>query len=225
MSEKRKARELAYKTWVECGQNFSETERRLGRADLGLPVSRQTLMEWSNKYDWKGRAARVEAEEKKVEAELAENGLIKALGKQKERYEKYFDAMADGAVDNQACYAFCGLVKTMISVGRARTISRGDAEGAEEKKGEDREKEPQAYVAPRVFVDEEDRIRGLEETVDLWIGRILADPGEGERGCLEGYSRGACTDRSIEGEERDGARTCGEFSGGLHGKDISPRRA
>jgi hypothetical protein len=179
MNEKQRARELAYKVWVECGGNFSETERKLKRADLGLPVSRQTLMSWAGKYDWKGRAARVEAEERKREAAVAEDGLVAALGKQKERYERYFDTMAEGVVDNQACYAFCGLVKTMIGVRRGKTFTAETAE--KESKSQITNSQSlitsdQSPVTIHKSLNDEERIAALEEMVDLSIGRLLADP-------------------------------------------------
>ena len=168
MSEKTQARELAYRTWIECGQNFSETERRLKRADLGLPVSRQTLMAWAQKYDWKNRAASLEAEMQRQAASIAENGLVAALGKQKQRYEDYFEALAAGVVDNQACYAFCGLVKTMIAV-RRRTEDRG-------LRTEDEAPKTENEVPARVISGDEERIAALEELVDVRIGRVLGDP-------------------------------------------------
>lgn len=159
MSEKKRAREDAYKTWVGCGQNFSEAERQLKRE--GLPVSRQTLTAWAERYDWKGRAARSEAEKQKEETAVSEAALVHALERQKQRYEVYFDAMQPGIVDNQACYAFCGLVKTIIAVRREAGNGKQEGKSAEQ---------------DLIVRNDEERVAAIEKMVDVQIGRILADP-------------------------------------------------
>jgi hypothetical protein len=180
VGEKQKARELAYETWRECGQNFSEAERKLRQPEIGLPVSRQTLMAWAEKYDWKGRAARAESEKESREARESaardEDALVGALARQKERYEKYFDTLDPSKVDNQACYAFCGLVKTMIQVRRGLTfIPRGAGEMGQETGAGQAEAESELPLA-RVISGEADRISAIEEIVDVLLGRVLADP-------------------------------------------------
>jgi len=168
MSEKQRARDLAYRVWVQCGQNFSETERKLKR-DCELPVTRQTLMAWAEKYGWKGRAARTEAEMQNQQTAIMEGALVAALARQKERYEKYFDELGVGKIDNQACYAFCGLVKTMISVKRQPGLQPESAlqGGAED---------PKTEVHAKVISGDEERVSAIEGLIDLWLGKVLADP-------------------------------------------------
>jgi hypothetical protein len=115
MGAKHEARELAYNTWRDCGQNLSETERRLSR-DHGLPVSRQTLTDWCTKYDWKERAARVEIEASRQQTGTDDQTFLAALLAQKERYEKYFESLALGQVDNQATFAYSRLLKSLVEI-------------------------------------------------------------------------------------------------------------
>ncbi len=112
MSAKAEARDLAYRTWCESGQNLSETERKLNRD--GLPVTRQTLAEWREKYDWPGRAARAECAEADKAAALTDDALILALLAQKKRYEDYFESLVRGQIDNQALYAYSNILKTLV---------------------------------------------------------------------------------------------------------------
>lgn len=123
MSAKHEARELAYSVWRECGQNLSECERILNR-DRGLPVSRQTLTEWAQKYDWKVRAARVEAVEAEVDDAVSDYGLLKSLLAQKKRYEAYFESLDPSAIDNQAMYAYNGVLKNLVELRRLNDAAR-----------------------------------------------------------------------------------------------------
>lgn len=113
MSAKAEARELAYNVWRECGQNLSETERVLNR-DRDLPVTRQTLAEWRDKYDWPGRAARTECAESQKARGISDDALITALLAQKDRYEEYFESLTRGQIDNQALYAYSNILKTLV---------------------------------------------------------------------------------------------------------------
>ena len=112
---KHEARELAFQTWRECGQNLSECERLLNR-DKGLPVSRQTLTEWCKKYNWEARAARAEALEIRKAEAFSDDAILSALLDQKERYEQYFDSLQMGVIDNQALFAYSGLLKNLLAL-------------------------------------------------------------------------------------------------------------
>lgn len=108
--------ETAYRTWRECGQNVEMTLRQMEKK--GWKLSRPTIYEWADKYAWKDRAARAEAEEHKAADAVknAEDNAVRSLEKVRERYERYFDAMSEGTVDNQAMYAYTGVVKSIAEI-------------------------------------------------------------------------------------------------------------
>jgi len=119
-------RELAYQTWRECGQNLSETHRKMN-GELGYVISRQTLHEWKTRYDWEGRAARAEAEEKHLAEATSDEALLVVLLKQKKKYEEYFDSLELGKIDNQAVYGYNSILKTIVDIrpkGDAAEIDR-----------------------------------------------------------------------------------------------------
>lgn len=115
MAAPTKTRELAYKVYRECGQNISETVRIMN-SQHGYAVSRQSVTEWSKKYDWEARAATAEAEEKERKDAISNDALLSVLITQKKRYEKYFNALAIGSVDNQAIYAYNSILKTLLDI-------------------------------------------------------------------------------------------------------------
>lgn len=127
MSAKAEARDIAYRTWCECGQNLSETERRLNQN--GLPVTRQTLAEWREKYDWPGRAARTEASCKERKEATSDEAILSSLLMQKERYEEYFTSLQKGQVDNQALYAYSALLKTLVELRQGTSAFKTDVFG------------------------------------------------------------------------------------------------
>ncbi len=109
-------REDAYKTWRECGQNIERTMRSLSKK--GYFITKPTLYAWIEKYNWKDRAARAEAEEQKGK-EAMENHDAKAitsLDAVRERYEKYFATLGDNVVDNQAMFAYTGIIKSISEI-------------------------------------------------------------------------------------------------------------
>jgi hypothetical protein len=112
-------RELAYRTWRECGQNIELTIRTLKERD-GLPVTKPTLYDWIKKYTWKERAARAETEEQKAgDIQISfEEKMLADLVKQKEKYEKYFETLKEGTTDNQAMYAYTALVRLIADIQR-----------------------------------------------------------------------------------------------------------
>jgi len=159
MSAKVEARETAYRTWCECGQNLSETERRLNR-DCGLPVSRQTLTEWRDKYDWPGRAARAEAAVAIQDAATNPQSFLSALLEQKERYEEYFKTLPIGKIDNQALFAYSNILKTLVDLSaKAQSVAT------------------QAAVDSRREIEsDEDALAALEEVISTKLNRMLANP-------------------------------------------------
>jgi len=117
-------RELAYRTWCECGQNCELTIRTL-KDRHGLPISKPTLYEWIEKFNWKDRAARAEAEVQRVQDVAAigsESRFIADLEKQKTKYDRFFESLGDSGIDNQAMYAYNSLVKTIVDI-KAKTAA------------------------------------------------------------------------------------------------------
>lgn len=108
-------RELAYSVWCECGQNLSECHRKMN-GEHGYVISRQSLHEWKTKYDWEGRAARVEAEKMMMADATSNDAILAPLLKQKTKYEEYFDSLEVGKVDNQAVYGYNSILKTILDI-------------------------------------------------------------------------------------------------------------
>jgi len=118
---------LAYDIWSRCGQNLSECERLL-KSEHKFKISRQTLTEWKEKYDWQGRAARAEAEQDNQAEEITDRSILKALLAQKKKYDAYFENQPRGTIDNQAVYAYSNLLKKIVDMnskdGGGETIDR-----------------------------------------------------------------------------------------------------
>ncbi len=89
------------------------------KKDHGMSVTAPTLYAWIEKYTWKDRAARAEAEEQRVkDVGLGfEDKMMASLIEQKESYEKYFKTLGHSP-DNQATYAYTNLIKTIIDIKR-----------------------------------------------------------------------------------------------------------
>lgn len=110
--------EAAYQTWRKCGQNVEMTCRELEKT--GYRISKPTIYDWSEKYNWKDRAARAEAEEQKVkdvQCSVLEKALL-TLSKQQEKYEKWFEAQEPTAIDSQVTHAYNNLVQMIMKVDR-----------------------------------------------------------------------------------------------------------
>ena len=109
-------REDAYRTWRECGQNIEQTAAALGKK--GYFISRPTLYDWIEKYGWKERAARAEVEERKAGDKMmnAESRALAGLERVQARYEKYFETLGEGKVDNQAMFAYTGIIKSIAEI-------------------------------------------------------------------------------------------------------------
>jgi len=109
-------REDAYRAWRECGQNIEQTLSALKKKEYS--ISKPTLYDWIEKYGWKERAARAEAEEQKANdlTANAESRALASLEKVQTRYEKYFETLGEGKVDNQAMFAYTGIVKSCAEI-------------------------------------------------------------------------------------------------------------
>jgi hypothetical protein len=152
-------REHAYKTWRACGQNITETVREL--VSVGFKFSRKTITEWCEKYDWKNRAARAEAEEARLSTELDETSILTDLQLIRKRYKEAFDKMATGApVDNQTAYAFAKVCRAIYDIS-----NKEDKNGFRTPQTEER---PVDHIAGGI--DE------LKNAIRKEIGALLADP-------------------------------------------------
>jgi len=117
-------RELAYSTWCECGQNIELTIRTL-KDKHGLPVSKPTIYDWIEKFNWKERSARAESEKQRIRDAACistEDRFIADLERHKRMYERFFDSLGEGSIDNQAMYAYNNLVKTIVDI-KAKTAA------------------------------------------------------------------------------------------------------
>lgn len=110
-------RELAFRTWREQGQNVERTIKAL-KQDHGIPVTKPTLYDWMEKFNWKERATRAEVEERKINDVVTsdEAKILADLEKQRQKYERYFDSLGDAAIDPQATYAYNSLAKTISDI-------------------------------------------------------------------------------------------------------------
>jgi hypothetical protein len=115
--------ELAYQTWRECGQNDTETARRLEAK--GFKLSRQTVIEWKEKYNWLERSARVEAEDQRARSatDNLQTKLLTSLVIQQQRYDAYFTTIAP-RIDTYAITAYTALVKTIAEIDRKKMIAK-----------------------------------------------------------------------------------------------------
>lgn len=110
-------REAAFRKWRSCGQNIQLTQKELKKT--GYIISQPTLYDWSEKYNWKERAARAEAEEQKSNDAItsAEGKAIASLTKIQKRYEDYFEGLEPGArIDAQDVHAYKGVVTAIADI-------------------------------------------------------------------------------------------------------------
>lgn len=157
-------REFAYTLWCECGQNLSECHRKMN-GEHGYVISRQSLHEWKEKYNWEARAARTEAEKMMMADATSDDAILAPLLKQKEKYEAYFNGLEVGKVDNQAVYGYNAILKTILDI---------------RQKIEDRKKEGQAdHVAGAgiMIKTPEDAIAALQTAVENKLNAMLAQTG------------------------------------------------
>ncbi len=117
-------REVSYRIWCECGQNVELTIRTL-KERIGLSLTKPTIYDWIEKFNWKDRAARKDEEAQRVQNAAAvtdEGRMIADLEKQKKKYDRFFETLGDAGIDNQAMYAYNNLVKTIIDI-KAKTAA------------------------------------------------------------------------------------------------------
>lgn len=127
------SRELAFQTYRECGGNKELTLRELEKK--GLKLSKPTLYEWIEKFNFDGRLVKADAENQRT-ADLQESFekkmMLKLVG-QLEKYEKYFEENTD--IDNQATYAYTNLLKVIVEISRRLPAKEGLPEGQVKKTG------------------------------------------------------------------------------------------
>lgn len=109
------ARELAFHTYYECGGNVEKTVREL--KEKGYGISKPTLYDWIEKFNFKDRMAAADAKALEIREAMrtTEEDLLLSLLKQKGKYEIHFESQGE-KIDNQAQYAYAGLVKTIIDI-------------------------------------------------------------------------------------------------------------
>ena len=114
-------RELAFKRYCENGGNIEGTLRVLEKD--GLKLSKPTFYEWLKKYNFEERRLKVDIERQKArDSQISfEEKMLNDLVRQKDKYEKYFDA--NDGLDNQATYAYTGIIKTIIDVKKKLAVS------------------------------------------------------------------------------------------------------
>jgi len=124
MSIDTELRELAYTIWRDNGQNLAKVERLL-KQEHRTPISRQTLTVWRDQYGWEARAGQAEAQEKLLkDATRIETLLADLLGR-KTQYDTYFENLPVGKIDNQATYAYAGLLKRIAEMQQMQTAVVG----------------------------------------------------------------------------------------------------
>lgn len=154
-------REFAYTVWRECGQNLSVCHRKMN-GEHGYVISRQTLHEWKTKYDWEGRAARAEAEERMMTDATSDDAILAPLLKQKNKHEEYFDSLPVGKIDTQAVYAYNSILKTILVI---------------KQKIEDREKAGESKDIPDSGITiktPEDAVNALQTAVSNKLNAMLS---------------------------------------------------
>lgn len=114
-------RELAFKRYCENGGNIEGTLRSLAKD--GLKLSKPTFYDWQKKYNFEERRTKVDMERQKArENQISfEDKILNDLVKQKEKYEEYFET--NKLLDNQATYAYTGIIKTIIDVKKKLAVS------------------------------------------------------------------------------------------------------
>lgn len=108
-------KELAYQLWRDNGRNLAKVERLL-RVEYKTPVSRPTLTAWRDQHGWVERAAQVEAQAQLLKDATSIETLLADLITRKQGYDRYFETLPLGKIDNQATYAYAGLLKRIAEM-------------------------------------------------------------------------------------------------------------
>lgn len=121
-SYKAENRDLAFRIYCECGGNVEMCLRELRKQ--GLSLSKPTIYEWIKKYNFEDRRTAVDAEKQKVsDIQMSfEDQMLSDLIKQKEKYEIYFDSLGKNTIDNQAQFAYAGIIGKIFDM-RAKMSS------------------------------------------------------------------------------------------------------
>jgi predicted nucleotide-binding protein (sugar kinase/HSP70/actin superfamily) len=112
------SRELAFRCYQKCGGNVEATLRELEKE--GLKLSKPTLYDWMEKFNFKARLKNADAvvqEAADIKQHYREK-ILADLKKQKERYDKFFEGLAESQIDTQATYAYNSLCKTISDIQR-----------------------------------------------------------------------------------------------------------
>ena len=114
-------REIAFKRYCENGGNIEGTIRVLKKD--GLNLSKPTFYDWLKKYNFEERRLKVDMERQKArDSQISfEAKMLNDLVRQKEKYEAYFEQ--NPVLDNQATYAYTGIIKTIIDVKKKLAVS------------------------------------------------------------------------------------------------------
>ena len=160
-----KYRELAYKVWCENGQHIQKTVAALNK-DHAFDITRQSLANWRDEYDWEGRAARAEAAERERAAAVSDSVILDSLISQKQKYEAYFESLKPGQIDTQAVYGYNSILKTILDI--------KDKIAARRKEGE---KDGQVgLISGRVIKTPQDAILALQDAIENKINIMLVQP-------------------------------------------------
>lgn len=130
----------------------------------GYVITRATLYEWMEKYDWQGRATRLEAEQIVMANATSDESILTPLLSQKTRYELYFDGLPVNEVDNQAVYGYNAILKTILEI---------------REKMEDRKREGEVGSEPGGFTIKTaaDAVIALENVVNKKLNAMLSHKG------------------------------------------------
>jgi hypothetical protein len=111
-------KELAYRLWRASNQNVEQTLRELRKHPEGFPLSKPTLYTWMDEGAWKERATRADAEEQKANdaTASAEGRALLSLESVQQHYEEYFKTLGKARVDNQAMFAYTGVIKSIFDI-------------------------------------------------------------------------------------------------------------
>lgn len=115
MSAAAELRELAYTLWRDNHRNLTAVERLL-KLEHRSPVSRVSLTRWRDEGGWEARAAQTEAQSVLLKDATNIETLLANLIDRKTQYDNYFEAMPVGKIDNQATYAYAGLLKRIAEM-------------------------------------------------------------------------------------------------------------
>lgn len=123
MSAGAELRELAYNLWRDNHRNLTAVERLLKREHRS-PVSRVSLTKWRDEGGWEARAAQAEAQSVLLKDATNLETLLANLIDRKTQYDNYFEAMPVGKIDNQATYAYAGLLKRIAEMQQMQISTR-----------------------------------------------------------------------------------------------------